>query len=164
MVARRQIVVVGGLDSLECTTCKEVKKLKAFNKREPYADGTPRFRSDCKGCAGKKGLSHYHENRKGLVHRKTSYRYTLKTLYGLTEDGFNHMYDKAKGRCEICHVVLANVFKTLEGTVAAVDHCHDTGAVRGLLCRNCNSGIGLLKDDPILLKKGMEYLDGFISR
>ena len=40
----------------------------------------------------------------------------------------------------------------------AVDHCHDTGVVRGLLCQKCNRASGLLKDDLTLLQKAMEYL------
>ncbi|MCP4994783.1 MAG: hypothetical protein GY934_13530 [Gammaproteobacteria bacterium] len=40
----------------------------------------------------------------------------------------------------------------------AVDHCHRTHAIRGLLCRTCNSGIGLLKDDPTIVAKAAAYL------
>lgn len=39
-----------------------------------------------------------------------------------------------------------------------IDHCHDTGNVRGLLCNKCNQGIGLLNDDPIVLERALYYL------
>ncbi len=40
----------------------------------------------------------------------------------------------------------------------SVDHCHETGAVRGLLCTLCNTGIGMLKDDPLLVLQALKYL------
>ncbi len=39
------------------------------------------------------------------------------------------------------------------------DHCHDSGTVRGLLCMNCNAGLGNLGDSPTLLRKGADYLE-----
>lgn len=53
------------------------------------------------------------------------------------------------GRCLLCGEV-----KPL-----AVDHDHVTGAVRGLLCKGCNTGIGLLREDPMLLRAAARYLE-----
>lgn len=69
------------------------------------------------------------------------------------------MYKNQKGRCAICkergdvHELGFTGRQTL-----AIDHCHHTGIVRGLLCGNCNTGIGKLRDDPELLKVAMRYL------
>jgi Recombination endonuclease VII len=62
--------------------------------------------------------------------------------------------DAAGGRCEICDTPFTTMWNNREN----VDHCHKTGAIRGLLCRSCNQAIGLLKDDPRLLRAAIRYL------
>lgn len=57
-------------------------------------------------------------------------------------------------KCAICGIHEENVTKSL-----AIDHDHTTGLVRGYLCNNCNRGIGLLKDDPNVLRNAIEYLE-----
>jgi len=70
------------------------------------------------------------------------------------------MFESQKGVCAICknpetHVRLGKL------TQLRVDHSHDTGQVRGLLCNSCNAGIGFLKDNPALLAASVQYLDPF---
>jgi hypothetical protein len=76
-------------------------------------------------------------------------KYKRYRKYKLTQDGYDRMVADQQGRCAICHS---------EPPVLAVDHDHETGAVRGLLCRNCNLGIGLLRDDIDLLRSATRYL------
>ncbi len=68
-------------------------------------------------------------------------------------DNYNNLYKAQQERCAICRRHQSLVWKTL-----CVDHDHKTGEVRGLLCDNCNRGIGLMNDDPALLKRAVEYL------
>jgi hypothetical protein len=70
--------------------------------------------------------------------------------YGLSMDEYDRMLTAQNNACWICK---CNFDRTPH-----VDHCHTTGAVRGLLCSNCNKGIGLLKDDPRRLLAAFEYL------
>ena len=70
-------------------------------------------------------------------------------LYGVTPKRFDEMLQEQAGRCLICEEPLRH---------PAVDHCHETGKVRGLLCRRCNTAIGGLHDDPALLQRAIEYL------
>lgn len=77
----------------------------------------------------------------------------LKRGYGITEAQYDEMVASQDGKCRICR----SACKT--GQRLSVDHCHKTGKVRGLLCKNCNNAIGLFKDDPELLRRAIEYLE-----
>lgn len=70
--------------------------------------------------------------------------------YGLTYEQFAGMVSAQNGACLICREVPPDVLR--------VDHCHATGRIRGLLCRHCNTGIGMLKDSPVLVASALEYL------
>ena len=159
MAKRREKEVLEGVECLKCTKCSTVLPLHSFNTREPYKDGTVRYRSKCITCEKKISLSKYYSCYKGEAHRLSSYKYTLKTKYNLTVEEYQALQEAAGGKCQICAVQLENIFQQIIGVHAAVDHCHTTGKVRGLLCRKCNSGIGMLKDDVALLDKALRYLN-----
>lgn len=78
--------------------------------------------------------------------------YKLKTKYGLTPAEWDLLYDQQLGRCAICYTDFA-------GIKVCVDHDHKTGKVRGLLCVECNHGIGKFKDNPVILRNAAQYLD-----
>lgn len=84
----------------------------------------------------------------------------LRKMYGISLSTYKQMLDAQDGKCAICKkeefVVDRKTDKVRE---LAVDHCHDTGTVRGLLCTNCNRGIGHFKDDAELLREAIYYLD-----
>lgn len=77
-----------------------------------------------------------------------------KRLYGITIDEYNAMFEKQEGRCAICQST-----DTAKGEFLCVDHDHKTGKVRGLLCHDCNTGIGKFKDSVHLLKVTINYLE-----
>lgn len=76
----------------------------------------------------------------------------LKTHYGLTKSQYEEMSNAQGGKCAICS-------KTPKEKLC-VDHCHETGVVRALLCRSCNTGLGCFRDNPELLTKATKYLGG----
>ena len=79
--------------------------------------------------------------------------------YGLSEAAFYEMLGNQKGRCAICDVVLVFSGTTKhKSNVGVVDHCHDTGKIRGLLCTKCNKGLGMFNDGPDLIQKALDYL------
>ena len=75
--------------------------------------------------------------------------YWLKNVYGLTEEDYQKMLELQNGACAIC----GTTTPTGKWKVFAIDHCHISGKIRGLLCNECNRGIGLLRDSSQLLKK-----------
>lgn len=73
----------------------------------------------------------------------------LKHRYGITLVDYNEMLVEQDSRCKICNI---------ETTGLVVDHCHNSGEVRGLLCGNCNKGLGLFKDSPERMERAAQYI------
>ncbi|EAU0371747.1 TPA: endonuclease VII domain-containing protein [Salmonella enterica subsp. enterica] len=84
---------------------------------------------------------------------------SLKRLYGITHEEYKQMWAKQEGVCKICGEPETSAYKGVT-KMLAVDHNHQTGEIRGLLCNNCNRGIGLLREDREILKIAIEYLGG----
>lgn len=70
--------------------------------------------------------------------------------YGLTVTAFEALVAAQMGQCAICGIVPQDRM--------VVDHCHETGKVRGLLCRPCNAGLGIFRDSPSILEAAIAYL------
>ena len=87
-------------------------------------------------------------------------KFGLKRYYGLTLETYNTMLAAQNGVCDICKGVETYQPKTYSGPKAlSVDHNHDTGAIRGLLCSNCNYLVGHCKEDREILLEAVKYLD-----
>jgi hypothetical protein len=82
--------------------------------------------------------------------------HSLKRRYGITFDEYRALLEKQDYRCAICKT---EDMKTARTEWFAVDHCHESGEVRGLLCNNCNRGIGLLQDSVEVLENAINYLN-----
>ena len=81
----------------------------------------------------------------------------LKKLYGITHADYEALLESQGGVCAICG---ADSPRRVGRENLSVDHCHDTGKVRGILCEPCNIGLGRFDDDPKLLRSALEYLEG----
>lgn len=82
----------------------------------------------------------------------------LLRKYGITPDDYDRMLAEQGGGCAICGAAPTEQ-KAKYRTFLHVDHCHDTGAVRGLLCGEHNLLIGRFNDDPALLRKAADYIE-----
>jgi hypothetical protein len=77
----------------------------------------------------------------------------------MTEDDYQQMANAQNGVCAICHLPETGTSGPLRTPKRlSVDHDHETGVVRGLLCGPCNTSLGLMKDDPALLLAARDYL------
>jgi Recombination endonuclease VII len=76
--------------------------------------------------------------------------------YGITSEQYDAMIRAQEGLCKLCRLPLFD-----EPRKPVIDHCHMTRVVRGVIHNRCNVGIGMLKDDPILVKRALEYLEAF---
>lgn len=132
-----------------CNSCKEEKDYTEFYKKPGGKDG--RY-ACCKTCVSNKSKNRYaltsspESNRKGH----------LRFQYGLTEIDVLEMYKKQNGCCYICCIPYP-LFAKHKGL--AVDHCHKTGKVRGLLCYKCNNLLSRADDSIEILKNAIKYLE-----
>ena len=103
---------------------------------------------------------HYNNNKEKInANRKERYKTVGKEIhlfkqYGITVDDYNAIFTEQNGKCGICETHQSELKQAL-----SVDHNHKTGEVRGLLCHNCNIGIGYLKDDVNILQNAIQYLN-----
>ncbi|MEU8400132.1 endonuclease domain-containing protein [Nonomuraea sp. NPDC048892] len=124
-----------------CPRCSDIKTLSDFGRNRASTDGLTSY---CRPCHARVTL----ENR--IKNHGSDRNYKLKLRYGITEDDFERMLAQQGGLCAVCRAVPG----------AFVDHCHRTGAVRGILCFNCNNGLGHFGDNLVLLELAALYLDG----
>lgn len=81
----------------------------------------------------------------------------IRLRYGIDTTRFEAMLLSQHHQCPICERVLSP--EPRKQNTAHIDHDHESGMVRGLLCGQCNRGIGLLKDDIARLRRAVEYLE-----
>lgn len=159
MTAKKEYENIDGILHTTCKVCGETKQVSEFRRKRLRKDGTTYYFPMCKVCERKQNLQrHYDKYRDNQHARKSGYRYILKTKYGLSETDFSNMYEKQNGKCFICGDAIRNPFISMSGKNQAVDHCHETGNVRGLLCKPCNTGLGMFQENETILLKAIDYL------
>jgi len=112
----------------QCVDCKKFKPVTEFWKNSKRKDG---LKVDCKDCAQAYNAAYHAKNKAsiGLRHRKRQ----LKDKFGLTLEQYDDILKLQGNSCALC----GNLCQT--GKSLAVDHDHNTGKVRGLLCAECNT-------------------------
>ena len=89
---------------------------------------------------------------KGTYCKTCSRDYAWQYKYGISPEQYYDLYQQQGGKCKICGA------EASEGKYLCIDHNKETGEVRGLLCRECNVGLGMFKDSPDVIKKALKYL------
>jgi hypothetical protein len=90
--------------------------------------------------------------------RRSDYAKHLRRKFGITVDQYFGMLEVQNGRCAICSRTPEEV-PDKGAWRLAVDHCHKTGKIRGLLCRPCNTAIGQLQESPEVIRKALAYVE-----
>lgn len=155
-----------GLKS-ECKQCsnKRSRRYRAENSAE-ISDRERTYRENNRDTIleRKRGYNSDPVNRERNVEKCRSYYAANKTKfadrkfvrnYGISLTEYNKMVSSQSGQCAICK----GVFGFDKTTRGHVDHDHVTGKVRGLLCSNCNHGIGKFKDDPEVIREAARYVE-----
>ena len=128
-----------------CPKCGIKKERSEFHKDKTRNDGLAGF---CKPCLLQKTQKWRDENPDEL--KQSQRRTRRKREYGISREDYDHMLVSQNNECAICNNPI--------GYEAAVDHDHETGVVRGLLCNTCNTGLGMFKDNIEFLKSAIAYL------
>ena len=133
-----------------CSKCGEPKPITGF-----YKHSGRYWRSQCKKCINAKGQAWRQRNRVAAAVLARAGEFRRK--YGLSLQEYEELLVAQDGDCAICGQPETT---RLRGrlNLLGVDHDHRTGRVRGLLCRKCNTAIGLLADNPELLSRAVRYL------
>jgi hypothetical protein len=142
-------------DSKLCPTCQQILPLAQFCSNKQRWDG---LSYDCRKCTSHR----CRENHQRLKQDPIKYKEYLakernrhlKRNFGITAEDYDQMLSSQNGGCAICGATECS-----SGVALAVDHCHRTGTVRGILCRDCNTTLGKFNDDRNRLRKAIEYLD-----
>jgi len=127
----------------KCNCCNELLIVTEFYIRKDVKNNKHyRFNSPCKFCANiTRNIDYYKAYQRKLKYNLTTEEYDLKL----------HFQNYS---CAICNIHRDDYSKDF-----AVDHCHQTGKVRSLLCNNCNSGLGFFKDNLTIIQKAIAYLN-----
>jgi len=104
------------------------------------------------------------DNKERFLEYKSDYNwaYRIKKEYGIYPEQFYEMSDKQGGVCAICGREETESYNsTVRTGRLCIDHNHETGKLRGLLCMRCNRAMGMFQDNSILLRKASEYLEEY---
>lgn len=126
-----------------CPRCDTTKAKEFFGRNRSNADGRQVYCRDCQNRSVREW---------NAAHPEAVRARQFRRKYGITLDDYEQMLDAQGGVCAICRN------ECVRREVLSVDHDHETGEVRGLLCHRCNTAIGLLDDDPDRLAAGQMYL------
>ena len=146
----------------KCRACSIEKPIEEYHISHQGKTG-PIYKARCKVCISKYQKEGYkklseevkQDRRKKNPCNNFEWRKThrLKSRYGLTTEDFSAMILEQQNKCKICGLDMKD---------PQVDHNHDTGKVRALLCRPCNTSLGMLKEDPQTIRNMLNYINDYL--
>ena len=138
-----------------CETCG-AEKITVFNRA--VSSGWAYACAPC-SAAAQKARYHTPEGRRLMDIQRLNTRFKQ---YGITPQQGHQIWEDQGECCAICgdDIKTPAENRSINDMGTHVDHCHETGEVRGILCQRCNQGIGLFQDDALRLQKAIRYLNG----
>ena len=134
-----------------CTKCKQEKPLSEYSHKRAK-NRKPGLQPRCKACAAEDTRIWNEKN------RDTARDRYLQRQYGITESEYNARLVSQNNCCLLCKVEFNH--DVWGGNSPVVDHCHTHGHVRGILCNECNRGLGYFHDNIGALMNAIKYLSG----
>ena len=129
-----------------CRLCDERRSMTAF-----HWTANRKYRTRvCSTCQTSRARDRRESDREAVARR--SFLKNLRIAYGMTEEDYLALLAAQDGACAVCRSEFGD-------QAPHVDHDHETGVVRGLLCFTCNTAIGKMRDDPALLRAAAAYLE-----
>lgn len=139
----------------QCGLCKQTKSVEDFHKDKKSGLGVA---SRCKVCANSESRKHHHRKMQHVPSYIQAKRDNhFRTRYGISAAEYDRLCEQANvDGCAICgrKQALGSRWKDKWH----LDHCHSTNKVRGMLCGNCNRGLGQFQDNQEIMMKAIEYL------
>lgn len=135
-----------GITTKQCARCGETKPLDAFFRNPTGGAGRT---SICKPCTTIRKREYARSPKGHVVVRSRRLKYT----YGITLAKYEQILTAQNGACGICGRITSKALH--------VDHDHETGKIRGLLCNRCNLGLGLFDDSALVLLRASRYMSQY---
>jgi len=143
-----------------CKTCYKARTYKWQVENREKRNASTRKRYALKGWSNpekqREATRQWRKKNPG-VSRMSNKRTKLKLKYGLTPERISAIFVEQAGKCAICYKPLDVMAETKKAR-PHIDHNHETGVARGLLCLTCNTGLGMFGDSVDLLSAAMDYL------
>ena len=138
-----------------CCECGEIKPLTEFNRSSKGKDG---YQWKCRACYKAYNKSRY------TYDMELSRSKHLKRTYGMAPEEYLALFDAQNGVCAACgRPETTNDPRTKQVKNLQIDHCHTTGKVRALLCKECNGALGHLHDDVERIRLLLRYAELYQS-
>lgn len=139
-----------GVKEKECYACGSTLPFSRYGPDDRRYDG---LRGDCRDCHNRKSRDTRRKHLKRMrdYDKKTYYQKN----YGISKEEYESMVSERGGKCQICN--------TIPDKKLRVDHCHSSGKIRDLLCHNCNTALGHVKDNPEIIKSMLAYIERHAS-
>jgi hypothetical protein len=146
-------LTVGATETKRCTTCKQDRPISYFRSRGGQLSHL--LKSRCNRCLYKAHAQWISNNPERVREYRKKDKWTLIkrcNRRGITPQILIEQYEQQNCQCPICK-------NNIELLDSAIDHNHQTGKFRGVLCKTCNRAIGMLKDSTTILSNAILYLD-----